>query len=99
MSDRILPGHGMHRVAYVTTANTGGSLELYGGPEGSAALRRVDPHGVLLVVRDQELFIEKPLLPMIGRYFMAAAILLGQDINEGWDSPEQTVMSEQTETS
>lgn len=89
MSDLILPGHGMHRVAYVTTANTGGSLDFY-GPEGSAALRRVDPHGVLIVVRGQELSINKPLLPTIGRYFMAAAILLGEDINEGWDR-EQTI--------
>lgn len=78
----------MTRVAYVTTSNTGGSLDI-NGPEGQMQMRRVDPHGVVIQFGGQQLSVHKGLLAILGRYFLAAALLQGEEINEGWDS-EQT---------
>ena len=78
----------MTRVAYVTTENTGGSLDI-NGPEGQMQMRRIDPHGVVIQFGGQKLSVHKGLLPILGRYFLAAGLLLGEDINDGWDA-EQT---------
>lgn len=78
----------MTRVAYVTTGNTGGSLDI-NGPEGQIQMRRVDPHGVIISFGpDVQLSVHKELLPIIGRFFMAAALLQGVAINEGWDAEQ-----------
>lgn len=76
------------RMAYVTTENTGGSLDVT-GPEGQLQLRRADPHGVVLMFNGQQLSIHADLLPAIGRYFFGAAMALGMadTMNDGWDTP------------
>lgn len=74
----------MIRMAYVDTDVTGGGLDVK-TPEGTMMARRVDPHGVVLVVGQEERSIEARHLAEIGRFFLAAAMKLGQDINEGWD--------------
>lgn len=81
----------MTRVAYVTTENTGGSLDI-AGPEGIVQLRRVDPHGVILMFEGRQLSIRRELLPILGRFFYGASMALGDadKINDGWDSPEGT---------
>lgn len=77
----------MTRVAYVTTEHTGGSLDVT-GPEGQLQARRVDPHGVVLALGGQKLSVHKDLLPILGRFFLAAALLQGVEINEGWDQAQ-----------
>ena len=79
----------MTRVAYVTTENTGGTLDVH-GPEGTVQMRRIDPYGVLIQFGPGvQLSIHKDLLPMLGRFFLAAALLQGVDINAGWDQAQQ----------
>jgi len=73
------------RMAWVSTHHTGGSLDVP-GPEGLLQARRVDPDGVIVMVNDQKISIRKEDLPAIGRYFLAAGLMLGQDPNEGWDA-------------
>ena len=76
------------RMAYVTTKNTGGSLDI-NGPEGQIQMRRVDPHGVVIQFGpDVQFSVHKELLPILGRFAFGAALLLGVDINEGWDSDQ-----------
>ena len=76
------------RMAYVTTKNTGGSLDI-NGPEGQIQMRRVDPHGVVIQFGpDVQLSVHKELLPIIGRFFYAAALLQGVDINKDWDAEQ-----------
>lgn len=75
----------MTRVAYVTTENTGGSLDI-NGPEGQMQMRRVDPHGVVIQYGGRQLSVHKGLLPILGRFFLAAALLQGEEINAGWDA-------------
>lgn len=77
----------MTRVAYITTENTGGSLDVP-APEGMMQVRRVDPHGVRIEIGQEGLSVKKENLAMMGRFFLAAALLLGQDINAGWDDKE-----------
>lgn len=78
----------MTRYAYVTTANTGGSLEI-NGPEGQVQFHRVDPHGVVIQFGPGiQLSVHKDLLPLMARYLLGASLLLGVDINEGWDAPQ-----------
>jgi hypothetical protein len=78
----------MTRIAYVTTENTGGALDV-NGPEGQVQFRRVDPHGVVVQFGPGvQLSIHKDLLPLIGRFFLGAALLLDVPINEGWDAPQ-----------
>jgi len=86
----ILPG--MTRVAYVTTANTGDTLTVR-GPEGVLFCRREDPHGVVVQLNGQQLSLNKELLAIVGRYFLAAGLLLGQDINADWDAVDQHAQS------
>lgn len=77
------------RMAYVTTENTGGSLDI-GGPEGTVQMRRVDPHGVVISFGPNiQLSVDKSLLPILGRFAFAAALLQGVDINKDWDAAEQ----------
>jgi hypothetical protein len=80
----------MTRIMNVTTSNTGGGLDV-NGPEGQVQFRRVDPHGVLMKFGDQYLSIAKEDLPTVARFFGAATLLLGVDLNEGWDAPEGPV--------
>lgn len=75
------------RVAYVTTENTGAECILNTG-QGQIQLRRVDPHGVEMVVAGVPYGITSPNLPYVGRFFLAAAVRLGVDINAGWDKPQ-----------
>jgi hypothetical protein len=77
----------MTRIANVDTSVTGGSMQL-AGPEGTVQFHRVDPHGVVMQYAGQQLSINKELLPVLGRYAMAAALLLGVDINEGWNQEQ-----------
>lgn len=77
----------MTRVAYISTAVTGGSLDLI-CPEGSIQARRVDPGGVVLMAGGEKLSIQSADLALIGRFFLAAALLQGQSINDGWDGPQ-----------
>jgi len=91
MSDGLILGP-MTRVAYVTTANTGDVLTVR-GPEGLLQAKRENPHGVVLVLNGQTLSINKELLAIIGRYFLAAGILLGEDVNANWDAEDQNAQS------
>jgi hypothetical protein len=91
VSDGIILGP-MTRVAYVTTANTGDVLTVR-GPEGLLQCKREDPHGVVMVLNGQTLSINKELLAIIGRYFLAAGILLGEDVNANWDAETQNAQS------
>ena len=91
MSGEIILG-GMTRVAYVTTANTGTGVKVT-GPEGTLEAVRVDPHGVVLTLNGRQFSINKELLPVLGRYFLAAGLLLGEDINAGWDAEGQHAAS------
>lgn len=75
------------RMALITTENTGGSLDVP-APEGVMQVRRVDPHGVRIEIGQEALSVKKENLAMMGRFFLAAALLLGQDINAGWDDKE-----------
>jgi hypothetical protein len=77
----------MTRVAYVSTEHTGGTLDV-NGPEGQLQARRVDPHGVVLMLGAQSISVHKDLLPILGRFFFAAAMLQGVEINEGWDATQ-----------
>lgn len=77
----------MTRMAFITTENNGGSLDVP-APEGMMQVRRVDPHGCRVEVAGQGLSIRKEDLAVIGRFFLAAALLLGEDINAGWDDKE-----------
>lgn len=77
------------RVLNVETDYTGSVCQLT-GPEGSVVFGRVDPHGVVMEFNGQYLSIDKKNLPILARFFAAAGVLLGVDINEGWDAPEQT---------
>lgn len=79
----------MTRIAYVTTEHTGGSLDV-NGPEGQLQARRVHHLGVVLALNGQQLSVHKDLLPILGRFFLAAALLQGVDINEGWDSAQES---------
>lgn len=74
----------MTRVAYVTTENTGGSLDVP-TPECVMKARRVAGGGVLVMVQDRWASIQSKDLAIIGRFFLAAALLLGEDINKDWD--------------
>lgn len=78
----------MTRVAYLTTRNTGGSLAI-NGPEGQVQMHRVDPHGVVIQFGPGvQLSVHKDLLPIIGRYFLAAALFQGVEINKDWDAEQ-----------
>lgn len=77
----------MTRMAFISTEHTGGSLDVT-GPEGTLQARRVDPHGVVIMIGDHQVSVIKELLPILGRYFLAAGLLLGQEINNGWDKPQ-----------
>lgn len=73
------------RILYVTTANTGGSLDVPTA-EGMIQARRYDPFGVQLMAAGQVFSIPKSELPLIARFYAAAAIRLDVDLNQGWDA-------------
>lgn len=77
----------MTRMAYVTTESTGGSLDVT-TPEGVLQARRIDPHGVVILAGIKKFSIPKEDLATIGRFFLAAALLLGEDINADWDGKQ-----------
>jgi hypothetical protein len=70
----------MIRVCYVDTDRTGGGIEVTGA-EGTLRIRREDPHGVIMLFNGQQLSITKNALADIGKFFLAAAIKLGEDID------------------
>lgn len=78
----------MSRVAYVDVSGTGRVMTLH-TQEGSIEFDRIDPHGVQIVIGGQAYGVTKDALPYIGRFFLAAAVMLGVDLNEGWDKPIQ----------
>ena len=69
----------MIRLAYVDTAHTGDWLEVKGA-EGVLRADRVDPHGVIVQLGGKQLSITANALAEMGRYFLAAAVKLGQDL-------------------
>lgn len=77
----------MTRIAYVTTANTGAQMTVT-APEGVIRLERVDPDGVVLSVAGNVYSISKDALPYLGRFFLAAGVSLGVDINHNWDAQQ-----------
>lgn len=79
---------GFIRMAYVDITNTGREAALNTN-EGSFRLERVDPYGVQMIVGGKSYGLTKEALPYVGRFFLAAAVMLGVDINEGWDKPIQ----------
>jgi hypothetical protein len=79
----------MARVAYVTTANTGLGANI-NTPEGTIRLERADPHGLIITAGGQSYRLSKESLPYLGRFFFAAALQLGVDINAGWDAPQDS---------
>jgi hypothetical protein len=78
----------MTRLVPVTTEHTGGTLDLT-GLEGVAQFRRIDPHGVVMMFGGQQLSIPADVLPLVGRFFLAAAMVLGQDVTAGWDAEQE----------
>ena len=77
----------MVRMAYVDVTNTGRTMD-FNFPEGHAHFERV-PEGVMMIVNGKPYGLSKEALPVIGRFFLAAAVMLGVDLNEGWDKPIQ----------
>lgn len=75
------------RIAYVTTANTGAQMNL-NAPEGVVRFERIDPHGVVISVAGNVYSITKEALPVVGRFFLAAGLSLGVDINHNWDAEQ-----------
>lgn len=62
----------------ISTEHTGGSLDVP-GPEGMVQFRRMDPHGVLMVFNGKDkLSIKKEDVPIMAKFFAAAALLLGE---------------------
>jgi hypothetical protein len=78
----------MIRMAYVSTTNTGAAMTIM-APEGTIQMTRVDPHGVVLEADGKTFSISKDALAFLGRFFLAAGIELGVDINEGWDAEQR----------
>jgi hypothetical protein len=78
----------MIRMAYVDVAGSGRSCTLR-TPEGLIVMDRVDPHGVQIMAGDQVFRVSAEALPFVGRFFLAAAHLLGRDLNEGWDGLQE----------
>lgn len=76
----------MIRMAYVDTMTTGAQM-LVDAPEGQLAAQRVDPHGVIIVMGGEQRSVTPAGVLEMGRFFLAAAVMLGVDINEGWDKP------------
>lgn len=76
------------RQAYIDVRNTGAGMTL-NTREGMLTFERIDPHGVQILVGDLAFGITKEALPYVGRFFLAAAVMLGEDLNEGWDKPIQ----------
>lgn len=70
----------MIRICYVDTDRTGGGLEVTGA-EGIMRVVTEEPHGVVVTVNGLQLSITKNALPEIGKFFLAAAIRLGEDID------------------
>lgn len=79
----------IHRMAYISTQHTGGSLQLF-TPEGVLEAHRLDPHGVQFVAGGQGYSIQKRDIAIVGRYFLAAGVMLGLDINDGWDATQDS---------
>jgi len=69
----------VERLMYVSTAYTGGSMDVT-GPEGVLQFRRCDPHGVVMMYGGKQLSIRKEDLITISRYFAAAGIILGMPL-------------------
>jgi len=69
----------VERLMYISTAYTGGSMDVT-GPEGTAQFRRCDPHGVVMMYGGKQLSIRKEDLITISRYFAAAGIILGMPL-------------------
>lgn len=69
----------LFRQMLVSTADTGGSLDVP-GPEGMVQFRRMDPHGVIMVFEGKQLSIQKADVPIMAKYFAAAALLLGEEL-------------------
>lgn len=78
---------GIIRTAYVTTDNTGDGCSVRTG-QGVIHLQRVTPFGVQITAGGKVHNVTAEMLPFIGRYFLAAAIALGVDINADWDKPQ-----------
>lgn len=74
----------MIRMAYVDTAVTGAVMHV-NTAEGELKAVRVDPHGVVLVMGGEQRSITPAAAVEVGRFFLAAAARLGEDINAGWD--------------
>lgn len=70
----------MIRICYVDTASTGGTMEVPGA-EGVLRAERHDPHGVVVKLDPPQLSIPAGSLADVGRFFLAAAVALGQDIS------------------
>jgi len=77
------------RQAWVDPSNTGAFMQIRTA-QGLIELRRVDPHGVEVIFNGVAYGITAPHLAIIGRFFLAAGIALGQDINAGWDGPQHS---------
>lgn len=73
-------------MAYIDTAVTGGTMNLQ-TPQGTIRFERT-PFGVQMTVNGLPYVISKEGLSVMGRFFLAASILHGQDVNDGWDQPQ-----------
>jgi hypothetical protein len=73
----------MDRVAYYSTSNTGANMTVT-APEGTIRFQRVDPHGVMVTIDGVNYSISAQALPYVGRYFLAAAAMLGVNVNDNW---------------
>jgi hypothetical protein len=84
-SGLILPGAA--RMAWYDPAHTGSFCHIRTG-QGVILLNRLDPHGVELTAGGAPYGITKDMCPYIGRFFLAAATLLGVDPNETWQGEQ-----------
>ncbi len=79
----------MIRKAWINTAGTGRGMEVR-PPEGLIQMETREPHGVLILVNGKDkLSVSAESLPYMARYFWAAALLCGVDLNEGWEGTQE----------
>lgn len=84
MSGLIIPGK---RMAWYDPSNTGAGCLVRTG-QGVIHLNRIDPHGVEILAGSVAYGITKDMCPYIGRFFLAAATLLGVEPNDTWQGEQ-----------
>lgn len=79
------------RVAYFDPTDTGGGLN-FSDSVHQLSMQTHPGQGVMVTVGQYQVGIDKALLPVVARYFLAACVRLGIDPNDGWDQPQQKLI-------